>query len=80
MKSSKKKSSHKEWQKVFYIGEVHYQKDWGDHPQTDDWTYAWGVYNKATDELVTKRKYSGWNDACRGAAQIYNHIEKSLLE
>lgn len=42
-------------------------------------TYAFSVYKKGTDERVTQRWYSMERDAQRGAAQIYNQIEKKLL-
>jgi len=64
---------------MLYIAKIPYQKDWGDHPQTGDWTEGYTVFNVLNAERVTKRFYSSKKDAERGAAQIYNHIEKSLL-
>ena len=64
---------------MLYIAKIPYQKDWGDHPQTGDWTVGYTVFNVLNSERVTKRFYSSKKDAERGAAQIYNHIEKSLL-
>lgn len=69
----------KPWESYFYVSQVFYQKDWGDHPSTGDWTQAYTVFCKETREPVTVRRYKLLQDAKRGAAQIYNKIEKTLL-
>lgn len=74
------------WQKVFTVGKWSYQLTY-DHPikgKCGDWVDGWTVLKNRddgvfTDGPVTKRFYSSKKDAERGAAQIYNSIEKKLL-
>lgn len=70
----------KKWESSFIVAKIPRQIDWGpDHPCTGNWQESWTVLNKQTGEPVTKRFYSMEEDAKRGAAQIYNSIEKKLL-
>ena len=66
----------KKWQTMFEIRRVETNRP------TDDGLYqrvSFGVFIKGTDERPNKRWYSYEKDAERGAAQIFNKIEKTLL-
>jgi hypothetical protein len=81
MKNSKEKSSVKRWQSMFYIGKWLRQIT-SDHPfhgPEGSWVESITVLSLEHGSPVTKRFYSREVDAQRGAAQIYNRIEKSLL-
>ena len=66
---------------MFYIGTWSHQIH-SDHPfygPEGSWVESITVLSLEHKTPVTKRFYSSKKDAERGAAQIYNHIEKSLL-
>lgn len=65
------------WSDMWYVDKVHYQKDWGDHPQTGDWTFAWGIYENTTGKLISRR-YSRQVDAKVGAALLFNSMQKQI--
>lgn len=74
------KSKSKPWEKMFKVDKVLRQlphNTW--QGREGDWVESITVLNKDTGEPVTKRFYSRAIDARRGAAQIYNRIEKVLL-
>jgi hypothetical protein len=70
----------KEWEKVFRVGLRTRQLE-QDHSmgRQGDWINSWTVFSLEHGEPVTKRFYSREEDAKRGAAQIYNAIERKLL-
>ncbi len=76
----------KPWQRCFTVGKWSHQLEC-DNPlkgKEGDWVDDWTVLQNRddgifTDGPVTKRFYSSKKDAERGAAQIYNSIEKKLL-
>lgn len=74
------KSKPKPWEKMFKVDKVLRQlpcDSW--QGREGDWVQSITILNKETGEPVTKRFYSRAVDARRGAAQIYNRIEKVLL-
>lgn len=68
----------KPWQSQFEIKEAYIEKI---HHLTgaSDFVRRYGVFYKGTDKRPNERYYSGRKDAERGAAQIYNSIERTLL-
>lgn len=64
----------KEWEAHFEIVQV----DEGDETKSI-FLDKWKICSKKTGEKVTQRYYAFHEDARRGAAQIYNHMKKSLL-
>ena len=77
----------KPWQNCFTVDKWAHQLEpdssWG-RGQEGDWVESWTVLKNNPDGYapgppVTKRFYSSKKDAERGAAQIYNNIEKKLL-
>ena len=76
MKNSKEKSSVKRWEAMFHVIP---QPDSGTVDHQYVYRARWMVCLKGTMNQATARFYSQKKDAERGAAQIYNHIEKSLL-
>lgn len=68
----------KPWQTQFEIREAYVEKI--HHVSgASDFVLRYGVFYKGTDNRPNKRYYSMRKDAERGAAQIYNRIEKVLL-
>lgn len=75
-----KKIKSKAWNKAFKVDKILRQlpcNTW--QGKEGDWVESITVLSVATGEPVTKRFYSRAIDARRGAAQIYNQIEKKLL-
>lgn len=76
----------KPWQKHFTVGKWSHQLEY-DNPlkgRCGDWVESWTVLKNnadgiTTDGPATKRFYSSQKDAERGAAQIFNSIERKLL-
>lgn len=70
------KSYIKPWEKTFEIRKAYIDKN----PQGEpDFRACYGVFYKNTDNRPNTRYYSCRIDAMRGAAQIYNRVEKLLL-
>jgi hypothetical protein len=68
----------KPWQSQFEIREAYIEKIY--HlTGASDFVRRYGVFYKGTDKRPNERYYSGRKDAERGAAQIYNSIERTLL-
>lgn len=68
----------KPWQTQFEIKEAYVEKIDGVFGASD-FVRRYGVFYKGTDKRPNERYYSGRKDAERGAAQIYNAIERALL-
>lgn len=74
------KNKPKAWERMFEVGTILRQLPYNTwQGKEGDWVESITVLNKETGEPVTERFYSRTIDARRGAAQIFNRIEKVLF-
>lgn len=75
-----KKYKPKPWNRIFHVGKWLHQLEVDSHRgRCGDWVESLTVLSNETGGPVTKRFYSDEGGARRGAAQIYNTIERQLL-